>query len=111
MCLPGDLELLEDDRLELSSLMIVSARLDELEPPEDEELSLVLAVELSSDVPHDEIKVAILTTRTNQQKILFILFLSKKTMKKIFLQNSQNSDCPIKQINVQKLNTNLPNSS
>ena len=78
MCLPGDLELLEDDRLELSSLMIVSARLDELEPPEDEELSLLLAVELSSDVPHADIKVAILTTRTNQQKILFIIFLYRK---------------------------------
>ena len=90
MCLPGDLELLEDDRLELSSLMIVSARLDELEPPEDEE---VLNSSFSSSLlAHADIKVVILTTRTNQQKILFILFLSKKTMKKIFLQNSQNSD-------------------
>ena len=74
MCLPGDLELLEDDRLELSSLMIVSARLDELEPPEDEE---VLNSSFSSSLlAHADIKVAVHTTMNNQYNTLFILFLS-----------------------------------
>ena len=37
--------------------------------------------EESSDDLHDEIKVVILTTRTNQYNILFILFLYRKCCK------------------------------
>jgi len=57
MRLPGDLELLEDDRLEFSSSIIVSARLDVLEP-EPESLEDVESLCSSFSSPHDTVKIS-----------------------------------------------------
>jgi hypothetical protein len=79
-----DEELSDEDEEELSEVLVeLSEVLVELseESSEDEVVLSVLAVLLSSDFAHEETITAMLTIRTNQYKILFILFLFGKCCK------------------------------
>jgi hypothetical protein len=74
-----DLEVLDDERLALSSVITEDARLLELvpeppEPPEDVEESSAVVAAPSSLLEHDENSNVMLTKRINQDNRLFIFF-------------------------------------
>jgi hypothetical protein len=73
-----DLEVLDDERLALSSAITEDETLLELvpEPPEPESPAVVAAP--SSLLEHDETSNVMLTKRINQYNTLFILFLYRK---------------------------------
>jgi hypothetical protein len=74
-----DLEVLDDERLALSSVITEDERLDVLvpvpEPPEDVEESSAVVEAPSSLLEHDENSNVMLTKRINQDNKLFIFFL------------------------------------
>jgi hypothetical protein len=72
-----DLEVLDDERLALSSAITEDERLLELAPELVPELA-VLVYSSSSLLEHEETSTAMLTTRTNQDNKFFILFLYLK---------------------------------
>ena len=91
---------------------------DELSDEDEVELSAVL-VELSEELSgepfstpshlislHEETITAMLTIRTNQEVRLFILSFKENDQEDVY-KTVSSSDCPIKQKNEQKLNTNL----
>ena len=73
-----DLEVLDDERLALSSVITEDTRLLELvpvpEPPEDVEESSAVVEAPSSLLEHDENSNVMLTKRINQDNKLFIFF-------------------------------------
>ena len=72
-----DLEVLDDERLALSSAITEDERLVVLEPEPEPELA-VLVYSSSSLLEHDETSTAMLTKRINQDNKLFILFIFRK---------------------------------
>ena len=76
-----DLEVLDDERLALSSAITEDERLVVLEPEPEPELA-VLVYSSSSLLEHDETSTAMLTTRTNQDNKFFNIVSLYKTLKK-----------------------------
>ena len=72
-----DLEVLDDERLALSSAITEDERLVVLVPEPEPELA-VLVYSSSSLLEHDETSTAMLTKRINQDNKLFILFIFRK---------------------------------
>ena len=72
-----DLEVLDDERLALSSAITEDERLLQLVPVPVPELA-VLVYSSSSLLEHDENSNVMLTKRTNQEVRLFILFIYRK---------------------------------
>ena len=67
--------------------LLITGALDvELASSEDEVELSVLAVLLSSDFAHEDTTTAILTIRTNQDNILFILFLILENVEEVGLK-------------------------
>ena len=103
---PDDDEELSEVLEELSEVLVELSEVSSEESSEDEVVLSVLAVLLSSDFAHEETITAMLTIRTNQEVRLFILSFKENDQEDVY-KTVSSSDCPIKQKNEQKLNTNL----